>query len=143
MSTPTIPLRFLGTCTLAACWAVSAGAVLAAPAADTLDITVHPDRYVVGGRSIDDLNRLEAAVQALAPQSLRLRLCEVPATRAFKAAVHRLSALPLKTLVLDSGDPECRTLAQSPLQRVSDRPGRALQGIDDDAVERYWNGLMP
>lgn len=67
----------------------------------------------------------------------------MPATRAFKAAVHRFRALPLKTLVMDAADPECRAPVGAPLVRVADRPGRAPHGIDDDAVERYWSGLMP
>ena len=142
MSTPSRS-GFRGAAAVASLAFAAASAAAADTFADPLAVTVHSERYVVGGQAVDDLDRLEAAVQALAPRSIRLQVCEMPATRAFKAAMHRFRALPLKTLVLPADHTDCRAPAAPMALRVSDRPDRLPSGIDDEAVERWWGSLMP
>lgn len=105
-------------------------------------ITAYADRYIVGDLAFDDLDQLESHVTATNARHIEVLMCGDDATRALKAVVHRFRQLPVQMRVLDAAEFECKSRAPlgTPVQqRVGQRPF----GIDDEAVERYWLGMMP
>jgi hypothetical protein len=103
-------------------------------------ILVQAGQYIAAGKAFDDLNSLEAAVRASSPNRIQLDACGPAATRALKAAAHRFADRPLALRVLDGAAPGCSAapVAMQAGQRIG-----TPTGIDDDAVERYWQQLMP
>lgn len=119
----------------------AAGTLVCAAATMTQDNTigVHARHYTVGGHGYTDLDRLEAAVKATRPASLRIVACESGATRAWLAAVQRFDSLPLQLEVGDASAPACGP-ASLP---VGTPTAISPTGIDDAAVNRYWAQRMP
>lgn len=135
-------IRLLTTSTPAL--AIAVGAQAAAPPWEPdLRIAVQPDHYVLNGRVIDDLDALERAVEALRPRMLQLDACGGGTARAQRAAVHRFRALYLELRVSETDAPGCQATAAAQLTPVVQRPGRRPTGIDDEAVDRWWQQLMP
>jgi hypothetical protein len=109
---------------------------------DSVTITVFDDRYIVGGRSFDDLNYVEEYITGAHPHGVSLLICGANATRAFKAVVHRFRHLPVTMRLPDADERDCMSRARlvTPVQwRIGTRPF----GIDDAAVERYWLDITP
>ena len=76
-----------------AVWFATTGAVGAQVPAVT--VAVFADHYVLGGRYIDDLDRLEDAIAAMHPRGVRLEACGEGTSRALRAATHRFRNLYL------------------------------------------------
>jgi hypothetical protein len=112
------------------------------PTATNTKITVFGDRYVVAGRAFDDLNMLEKHTTAMQVRVVTFLVCGPQADRSLRAAVERFRHVPVQMFVLDADRPECS--ATSPLAiPVRQRDGQRPYGINDEAVERYWQDLMP
>lgn len=124
---------------LAATFAFAALTGHAAPPLAVTAIAAHAGHYVVGGRSFDDLNALEAAVREVRPRSLAIVSCEAGAARAWAAAVHRFSDLPLDLHALDASAPACIAPAAMRIVQRADAPS----GIDDARVKDYWERVQP
>lgn len=110
--------------------------------ADSVTIAVFDDRYIVGGRTFDDLNYIEKYLADARPHGVNLLICGANATRALKAAVHRFRHLPVTMRLPDADERDCMSRAHhvTPVQwRIGARPF----GIDDEAVERYWLDISP
>jgi hypothetical protein len=106
-------------------------------------ITVFASHYVLGGRSIDDLDRLESAVNATKPRTVTLQACGSKADHAQRAAAHRFRLLELELRFLESHSPACRISNPSSSFPASARHGSPPLGIDRDAVDRWWHASMP
>ena len=96
---------------------------------------------LTGGRSFDDLDRLEAEAGRVRPGSVTLITCVPGSARSFKAAAHRFRELPVDSVVLRAESAACTpaTLVSAALLGGEARPA----GIDDDAIEAYWRQLAP
>jgi len=106
-----------------------------------LTVTALPDRYVTGGRSFDDLDRLAAEAARVKPGSITLLACVPGSVRSYKAAVHRFRHLPVESVVLRANSAACSPAALAPAALAGGGPRPA--GVDDDAVEAYWRELAP
>jgi hypothetical protein len=105
-------------------------------------ITVFDDRYIVGDRAFDDLDYLEKHITTAHVRDIELLICGANATRSLKAVVHRFRHLPVQMRMPDLDELEC--MSSPPLLTpVRERVGRRPFGIDDAAVDRYWQDLMP
>jgi len=112
------------------------------PAIKSTRITVFSDRYIVADRAFDDLNLLEKHTTAMQARAVTLLACGPGVTRSLKAAVERFRHVPVQMLVLDADEPECSSTPPLAIP-VRERDGPRPYGIDDEAVERYWQDLMP
>jgi len=129
--------------------AVAAAVLLATTGAvgaqvSVVSVTVFADHYAVGGRYIDDLDRLEDAISEMRPRGVQLTACGEGASRALRAATHRFRNfyLDLRTAGID--DTECQSASVARAVPVSQRFGQRPFGIYDEAVDRWWNTLsMP
>ena len=81
-------------------------------------ITVFPQRYVVTGLAIDDLNVLERYVVDLHPQSVTLYMCALSG-RATRAAAHRFRLSPARHRRLSRvrSASQTRRVPRSPVSR--------------------------
>lgn len=118
-----------------------ATAAVSQAAPGTATVTVLADRYVVAGRAFDSLRALEAHLNVLRPQGLRIQACGTTSIRQWKAAMYRFRNLPLEPGVLNPHEAECSS-AQPLAIRAGSRAGQS-DDIDDLAVNRYWRELMP
>jgi hypothetical protein len=123
--------------TLALC---TAAAIQASPLSVT--VTVFADQYVVGDRAFDSLNALEMHLKLMHPQVLRVQACGPFAIRGWKAVVYRFRTLPIEPRVLDPHHRECSS-APPVAVRAGSRTDQSAADIDDIAVDRYWQELVP
>ena len=129
--------------TASALWLATLGTAVAQSPAPGVTVAVFADHYVLAGRSIDDLDALEDAVTAIRPQRVRIEACGEGTARAQRAAAHRFRNLYLE---LSAGGADAATCQPASISRavpVSQRVGQRPFGIYDDAVDRWWNNLMP
>ena len=124
-----------------AVWLAATGAVAAQ--VPVVSVAVFADHYVVAGRFIDDLDTLEDAIAAMRPQGVRLEACGDGTARAQRAAAHRFRNLYLDLRVAGSGDSVCQPASSARAVPISQRSGQRPLSIYDDAVDRWWNNLMP
>ena len=125
-----------------ALWLATTGALAAE--VPVVSVAVFADHYVLGGRYIDDLDRLEDAVAEMRPRGVRLEACGEGASRALRAATHRFRNfyLDLRTAVID--DTACQPATIARAVPVSQHFGQRPFGIYDEAVDRWWSTLsMP
>lgn len=123
----------------AACFALPATAKTQRPHAE---ITVLPDHYVFKGQKFDDLDALQDAVNAGLPWIVQIEGCGT-ASRAHLAAAHRFRHLYLELRTLESSATSCQSASGPRLVPVSLRAAQLPFGIDDAAVDRWWDNLMP
>jgi len=110
---------------------------------DEVRIAVFADHYVLAGRSIDDLNVLETALQTAPDRPIQLNQCGSGTDRALKAAAHRFRDRPVEMRLPAADAPQCADAAPT-MRRVFETTQRLPLGIDDAAVERYWDySIMP
>jgi phenylpyruvate tautomerase PptA (4-oxalocrotonate tautomerase family) len=126
---------------ITAVWLATTGAVGAQ--VPVVSVAVFSDHYALGGRYIDDLDRLEDAIAEMRPRGVRLETCGDGASRALRAATHRFRNLYLDLRTAGSGDSACQPASIARAVPVSQRVGQRPFGIYDDAVDRWWNNLMP
>lgn len=116
--------------------------VAALPAAqaprDEVSIAVFADHYVLAGRSIDDLNVLETTLQAAPDRPIQLNQCGSGTARALKAAAHRFRNRPIDIRSPAADAPQCADAVPT-MRRVFETTKPLPLGIDDAAVERYWD----
>ncbi len=124
-----------------AVWLATPGA--AGAQVPMVSVAVFADHYVVAGRFIDDLDTLEDAIAAMRPQGVRLEACGDGTARAQRAAAHRFRNLYLDLRVAGSGDSVCQPASSARAVPISQRSGQRPLSIYDDAVDRWWNNLMP
>lgn len=127
--------------------ALAAGAAVplyswAAPT-PAVQIAVHADAFVASGRRYDDLASLVQALRSGGARKVVLTDCSDSARRATESAAFALREWPLELRVAYGYDAACK--APPPIARVSlRRPGAALlDGVDPQAVERYWASVAP
>lgn len=107
-------------------------------------VAVFADRYVYAGRSFDDLDRLEDAVVAEHPRGVRLEACGAATARAQSAAAHRFRHLYLDLRVDSIDETTCASASVPRAVPVNQRFGLRPYGINDEAVDRWWNTVsMP
>ena len=114
----------------------------AQPPTVAIKIGVFADRYIVAGRTFDDLDLLEKHITAIHARGVSLLACGPGVTGSLKAAVHRFRHIPEQMSVHEGDDPECFS-AVSLRTRLQGRAGQRPRGIDEEAVEGYWRDLMP
>lgn len=124
-----------------AVWLATTGAVGAQ--VPVVTVAIFPDHYVLAGRYIDDLDTLEDAIAMMHPRGVRLEACGEGTSRALRAATHRFRNLYLDLRVAGSDDPACQPAPIARAVPASQRVGQRPFGIYDDAVDRWWNNLMP
>ena len=124
-----------------ALWLATTGAVGAQ--VPVVTVAIFPDHYVLAGRYIDDLDTLEDAIAVMHPRGVRLEACGEGTSRALRAATHRFRNLYLDLRVAGTGDPACQPAPIARAVPASQRVGQRPFGIYDDAVDRWWNNLMP
>ncbi len=125
--------------------ALPAASPAAAPAqratsAATATVAVSGTGYSFDGRDFDDLGDVAASIDATHPARLDILVCTAGSARGFKAIVHRFHHLPLRIRLADGA--ECAAIAPVATSSTSP-PGARPSGIDDAAVERYWQDIMP
>lgn len=107
-------------------------------------VAIFADHYVYAGRSFDDLDQLEDAVIVAHPRGVRLEACGAGAARAQGAAAHRFRNLYLDVRVSSIDETTCASTATPRAMPVSQRFGLRPYGINDEAVDRWWNTIsMP
>ena len=124
-----------------AMWLATIGAVGAQ--VPVVTVAVFADHYVLAGRYIDDLDTLEDAIAVMHPRGVRLEACSEGSARALRAASHRFRNLYLDLRVAGSDDSACQRAPIARAVPASQRVGQRPFGIYDDAVDRWWNNLMP
>ncbi|MGZ8992640.1 MAG: hypothetical protein ACXW16_01360 [Burkholderiaceae bacterium] len=125
-----------------AVWFATTGGVAAQ--VPVVTVAVFADHYVLGGRYIDDLDRLEDAIAEMRPRGVRLEACGEGASRALRAATHRFRNLYLDLRFSLVDDTVCQSASVARAVPVSQRFGQRPFGIYDDAVDRWWSTLsMP
>ena len=125
-----------------AVWLATTGVVGAQ--GPVISVAVFADHYAVGGRYIDDLDRLEDAIAEMRPRGVRLEACGGGASRALRAATHRFRNLYLDLRMEGSDKPACELASVARAVPVSQRFGQRPFGIYDEAVDRWWSTLsMP
>ena len=125
-----------------AVWFATTGAVAAQ--VPVVTVAIFADHYVLGGRYIDDLDRLEDAIAEMRPRGVRLEACGEGASRALRAATHRFRNLYLDLRFSLVDDTVCQSASVARAVPVSQRFGQRPFGIYDDAVDRWWSTLsMP
>jgi hypothetical protein len=118
------------------------GAALAATVAVDSAVTVHPDRYVVLGQSSDDIDAVAGLLEMAGVQVVAIDACMPGATRRLMTAVYRLRGFPIHIRVLQAGEVGCES-AETGLQPVSLRAAAGPATVDEAAVDRYWQSVMP
>jgi hypothetical protein len=126
----------------ALCLATVGAAAAQTPTSD-VSITVFADHYVLAGRLIDDLDALEDAVSAMRPRTVTIDACGAGTARAQRAAAHRFRNLYLDLRVVETNAPSCQAAITPRAVPVSQRTGQRPFGIYDEAVDRWWNNVMP
>ena len=98
------------------------------------------DHYVLGGRYIDDLDRLEDAIAATHLHEVRFEACGAGTSRAHRAATHRFRNLylDLRDSLID--DTTCQSAPVARAVPVSQRFGQRRSALDE-AVDRWWSTL--
>ena len=124
-----------------AVWLATTGAVGAQ--VPVVTVAIFPDHYVLAGRYIDDLDTLEDAIAVMHPRGVRLEACGEGTSRALRAATHRFRNLYLDLRVAGTDDSACQPAPIARAVPASQRLGQRPFGIYDDAVDRWWNNLMP
>ena len=125
-----------------AVWLATTGAVGAQ--VPVVTVAVFADHYVLGGRYIDDLDRLEDAIAVMRPQQVRLEACGDSTARAQRASAHRFRNLYLDMRIAGIDDTTCQSASVPRAVPVSQRFGQRPFGIYDEAVDRWWSTLsMP
>ena len=125
-----------------AVWLATTGAVGAQ--VPVITVAVFADHYVLAGRPIDDLDRLEDAIAAMHPRGVRLEACGDGTSRALRAATHRFRNLYLDLRVAGSDESACQPAPIARAVPASQRVGQRPFGIYDEAVDRWWSTLsMP
>ena len=124
-----------------AVWLATTGAVGAQ--VPVVTVAIFADHYVLAGRYIDDLDTLEDAIAVMHPRGVRLEACGEGSARALRAATHRFRNLYLDLRVAGTGDSACQPAPIARAVPASQRMGQRPFGIYDDAVDRWWNNLMP
>ena len=109
---------------------------------DVVSIAVFADHYVVAGRSFDDLDVLESALAAVPDKPIRLDRCGLETARALRAAAHRFRDRPIEMRTPSAGDLQCADSVPT-MRRVAESTRPLPLGIDDAAVERYWDSITP
>ncbi len=123
-------------------WLATTGAVAAQ--VPVVSVAVFADHYALGGRHIDDLDRLEDAIAQMRPRGVRLEACGEGASRALRAATHRFRNLYLDLRTAAINDAACQSASVARAVPVSQRFGQPPFGIYDEAVDRWWSTLsMP
>jgi hypothetical protein len=114
-----------------------------ARAAPEAVIAVYPTHWSWAGAAYDDLDLLAEAVLARAPRSVGIYACGDGTARLQKAAAYRFRDRWLELRVLEVRSPPCEV--QEGSRVVSLVPGAGLRApvIDDEAVDRWWNYMMP
>ena len=125
-----------------ALWLATTGAAVGQTPAPAVTVAVFADHYVLAGRFIDDLDRLEDAIAAMHPRGVRLDACGEGISRALRAATHRFRNLylDLRTAAID--DAACQSASVPRAVPVSQRFGQRPFGIYDEAVDRWWSTIM-
>jgi len=125
-----------------AVWLATTGAVAAQ--VPMVSVTVFADQYALGGKYIDDLDRLEDAIAEMRPRGVRLEACGEGASRALRAATHRFRNMYLDLRTAGINDTACQSASVARAVPVSQRFGQRPFGIYDEAVDRWWSTLsMP
>ena len=125
-----------------AVWLATTGAVGAQ--VPVVTVAVFADHYALGGRYIDDLDRLEDAIAEMRPRGVQLEACGEGASRALRAATHRFRNLYLDLRTAGIDDTACQSASVARAVPVSQRFGQRPFGIYDEAVDRWWSTLsMP
>jgi len=125
-----------------AVWLATTGTVGAQ--VPVVSVAVFADHYALGGRYIDDLDRLEDAIAEMRPRGVRLEACGEGASRAMRAATHRFRNLYLDLRTAGINDAACQSASVARAVPVSQRFGQRPFGIYDEAVDRWWSTLsMP
>ena len=125
-----------------AVWLATTGAVGAQ--VPVVSVAVFADHYALGGRHIDDLDRLEDAIAEMRPRGVRLEACGEGTSRAHLAAAHRFRNLYLDMRIAGIDDTTCQSASVPRAVPVSQRFGQRPFGIYDEAVDRWWSTLsMP
>jgi hypothetical protein len=125
-----------------AVWLATTGTVGAQ--VPVVSVAVFADHYALGGRYIDDLDRLEDAIAAMRPRGVRLDACGEGTSRALRAATHRFRNLYLDLRTAGINDAACQSASVARAVPVSQRFGQRPFGIYDEAVDRWWSTLsMP
>ena len=125
-----------------AMWLATTGAVGAQ--APVVSVAVFADHYALGGRYIDDLDRLEDAIAEMRPRGVQLTACGEGASRALRAATHRFRNFYLDLRTAGTDDTACQSAAVARAMPVSQRFGQRPFGIYDEAVDRWWSTVsMP
>lgn len=135
-------IGFIAAAVSTSCMAFIGDAAAQAPKPEVL-VSVFADRYVLGGRLIDDLDVLEDAVAAMDARAVRLDACGTGTDRAQMAAAHRFRHLHLELRLRDSDSAECASAVAPRLESVILRLGQRPYGIDDESVDRWRHDLMP
>ncbi len=110
--------------------------------AKSVSITVYSDRYLLAGRTFDDLDLLVQHSTVIHLSAVTLVVCGPDAGPSLKAAVYGFRRVPVRIAVADANEPECASGAPH-ATLVRERSGQPPYGIDDEAVERYWRELIP
>jgi len=125
-----------------ALWLAATGAVGAQ--VPVVTVAIFADHYVLAGRHIDDLDRLEDAIAAMHPRGVRLEACGDGTSRALRAATHRFRNLYLDLRVSMIDDTACQSASVARAVPVSQRFGQRPFSIHDESVDRWWSTLsMP
>lgn len=125
-----------------AMWLATTGAIGAQ--VPVVSVAVFSDRYALGGRYIDDLDRLEDAIAEMRPRGVQLTACGEGASRALRAATHRFRNFYLDLRTAGTDDTACQPASVARAVPVSQRFGPRPFGIYDEAVDRWWSTLsMP
>lgn len=131
----------LGMAGAALCITIAGAAFAQTPVAT---VATFADHYVYAGRSFDDLDRLEDAVLAAHPRGVRLEACGDGTTRALRAAAHRFRNLYLDLRLDSVDDTMCASASAPRAVPVSQRFGLLPYGVNDEAVDRWWQTIsMP
>ncbi|MGZ9075387.1 MAG: hypothetical protein ACXW13_06385 [Burkholderiaceae bacterium] len=120
----------------AAMWLATTGAAAQVP---VVTVAIFADHYVLGGRYIDDLDRLEDAIAEMRPRGVRLEACGEGASRALRAATHRFRNMYLDLRFSLIDDTTCQSASAVRIMPVSQRFGQRPFGIYDEAVDRWWS----
>jgi hypothetical protein len=124
-------------------WLAFGGSAVAQVPTPEVTIMIFAEHYVVEGRSIDDLDVLEAAVDSVRPQAVGLYACGAGTARAQRAAAHRFRNLDMELRVLDQNSPGCQSTTGPRAVPANLRLDPRPSGIDDAEVDHWWHQLMP
>ena len=86
---------------------------------------------------------LEDAVSTMRPPTVRIDACGDGTARAQRAAAHRFRNLYLDLRVVETNAPSCQAAVTPRAVPVTQRTGQRPFGIYDEAVDRWWNNVMP